>query len=174
MALQRSQSEDIATTRSYLDIPLAEMQRAYESQSAGIDSIKATIKTVFGSASLIVSLIGALQLFTTSADPLWLPVYQGTLVVIAVLYIALIIVCVAGMWPVYVYHPLNAKWDQLTTLFQEMTDLEMTRMHLSSVLQAIEKNAPIVKRFYRLEISALIILPVLVLLILFLAWIPRM
>ena len=159
---------------SYLDIPVLEMQRTYEKQSAGIDTIKSTIKTVFGSASLIVSLIGALQLFTKPVTAEWLPMYQNLLVVIALLYLALIVVCVAGLMPVYVHHPLNANWDQLTTTFKNMNELEMKRMHLSSILQAIEVNAPIVKRFYRLQVGALVILPVLVLLILFLAWLPRM
>jgi hypothetical protein len=49
MAIKRSHSKSSTATRSYLEIPLAEMQRAYERQSAGIDSIKSTVKTVFGS-----------------------------------------------------------------------------------------------------------------------------
>jgi len=161
------------TKHSYLDFPLIEMQRMYQGQSNGIDSIKATIKTIFGSSSLIVSLIGALQLFTKPISATWLPVYQGVLIVIALLYLALIIVCIAGMWPVYVYPPLNAVWKQLTETFQNMNDEEMESMYISAILQAIEKNTPIVKRFVRLERIALFLLPVIVLLILFLAWIPR-
>jgi hypothetical protein len=122
---------------------------------------------------LIISLIGALQLFTTTVTPESLPLYKIVLLIIAILYVALIIVCVMGMWPVYVAQPLNANWDQLTKTFKDMDDLEMTRMHLSAVLQSIERNAPVVKRFYLLEITALIILPIIVLLILFLAWLPR-
>jgi hypothetical protein len=168
LAAKQSQS-----TLFHLDIPLSEMRRSFQAQSDGIDSIKGTIKTVFGSASLIVSLIGALQLFTTTVAPQWLPWYQIALVVIAVLYLALIIVCVAGMWPAYLYPPLNPKWDELTTTFQNMNEQEMTTMYLSAVLKAIQLNKPIVRRFVRLEITALILLPILVLLILFLAWLPR-
>ncbi len=160
--------------RSHLDIPLFETQRTYEQQLAGLDSIKVTVRAVFGSASLIVSLVGALQLFTTAVAPQWQTTYQIILAAIAVLYALLIIVCVAGMWPVYTNPPLAPDWDTLTTTFKKMNDIEMTRMHLSTVLQAIELNRPIVKRFFRFEVAALIILPIIVILVLVLAWLPRM
>lgn len=172
MATKRSEPKKIAT-RSHLDFPLAEMQRMFHSQLDGITSIKTTIRAVFGSASLIVSLIGALQLFTAPVPIEWLPFYRGTLALIAVLYVVLILVCVAGMWPVAINPPLNALWDELTTVFKGKDDQEMITMYLSAVLQAIEFNAPIVKRFYKLQVIALILLPILVVLILSLAWLPR-
>lgn len=173
MAIKRSQSKMTAATRSHLDIPLAEMQRTYQGQSSSIDSIKATIKTIFGSASLIVSLIGALQLLTKPVTVTWLPTYQLILTVIAFLYVALIIVCIAGMWPVRWQHPLNTDWDELTSTFKDMDDDDMKRMHLSAILQAIEINAPKVKRYSRLQMTALFIIPIIVLLILLLAFLPR-
>jgi len=167
----------MATTKKsqkyHLEIPLLELQRSHDAQLAGIDSIKTTVRAVFSSASLIVSLIGALQLFTVKIAREWIFVYQGVLVTIALLYLALIIICIAGMWPVRIFPVLPPRWDTLTTTFQNMNDEEMTTMHLSAVLQAIDKNGPIVNRFYRLEVAALFILPVLVLLVLFLAWLPR-
>jgi hypothetical protein len=54
-----------------------------------------------------------------------------------------------------------------------MSEKEMTTMHLSAVLQAIELNKPIVKRFYRFEQISLILLPIIVILILLMAWLPR-
>ena len=159
--------------RSHLDIPLAEAQRSYEDQLSGLDSIKTTIRAVFSSASLIVSLGAALQLLTVTVAPEWFGVYRTLLTVIAILYAALIVLCISGMWPVYTHYPIPLDWDQATSLFKEMTDLEMTRMHLSAVIDAIERNRPIVKRFYRFEQAVLIMLPIIVALILALAWLPR-
>ena len=166
-------TKKVLSKRSNLEIPLIEMRQSLQNQLAGIDLMKGTIKTVFGSASLIVSLIGALQLFTTNVAIAWLPVYQGLLIALAILYFGLIVICVLGMMPIRTTPVLPHNWDTLSVTFQNMTDHEMTAMHLSAVLQAFDYNKPLVIRIYRLQVTALIILPVLVLLILFLAFLPR-
>jgi hypothetical protein len=158
---------------SNLEIPLFEMQRSLQNTLDGIDLMKGTIRTVFGSASLIVSLIGALQLFSTTVATAWMPVYQGMLIAVAALYLTLIVVCVLGMLPIRTSPVLPYDWDTLSVTFQNMTDHEMTAMHLSAVLQSLEKNTPLVNRIYRLQVAALAILPILVLLILGMAWLPR-
>lgn len=164
----------IVSKRSNLEIPLLEMQRSLQNLLAGIDLMKGTLKTVFGSASLIVSLIGALQLFTTTVAAAYVPWYQGLLSAVAILYLALIVVCVLGLLPMRTAPVLPYDWDTLSLTFQNMSDAEMTAMHLSAVLQAIEKNTPLVHRLYRLQLAALVLLPVIVLLILCLAGLPRL
>lgn len=159
--------------RSNLEIPLLEMQRSLQNMLAGIDQMKDTIKTVFGSASLIVSLIGALQLLSTTVATAWMLYYQIALIAVAVFYLALIVVCILGMMPMRTTAVLPYDWDTLSVTFQNMTDHEMTAMHLSAVLQSLEKNTPLVNRIYRLQVAALVILPILVLLILFMASLPR-
>jgi hypothetical protein len=164
----------MTTTVSHLDVPLEEMQGTYTSQLAGIDTIKTTIRTIFGAASLIVSLASALQVFAVRPVPAdWLNTYQNGIVFIAVLYLALIIVCIAGMWPVYIWRPLLPEWDVLTTVYKGLDEEQTKAKKLSSLLNAIELNQPVVTRFYRLQVTALILLPLLVLLLLLLAWIPR-
>lgn len=159
--------------QDHLTIPLHETQQAYQAQAAGMDGIKTTIRTVFASSSLIVSLVAALQLLTANVANGWLGVQHLLITAIAVLYVLLIILCVVGMWPVLYNIPLPMHWDVLTTTFQKMTDHEMTSMHLSAILQAIELNRPIVKRFMWIQRIILILLPLIVLLALLLAWIPR-
>jgi hypothetical protein len=158
---------------SHLDIPLQELQRTYENQLAGIDSIKTTVRTVFGSASLIVSLASALQLLTATVAPASLSLYRMGVAVIALLYLVLIAVCIAGIWPVYTVRPLAPEWDELTTAYKNMDEEQMKSKQLSSLLNAIDMNRPIVKRFARLQATALILLGVIVTLLLSLAWIPR-
>jgi hypothetical protein len=150
------------------------MQRTYDSQLAGIDSIKTTIRTIFGAASLIVSLASALQIFALRPVPAaWLNTYQNGIVIIAILYLALIVVCIAGMWPVYIWRPLLPDWDELTTAYKDLDEQQTKAKQLSSLLNVIDLNKSVVIRFYRLQVTALILLPLLVLLLLLLAWIPR-
>jgi Na+/melibiose symporter-like transporter len=161
------------TKKTHLDIPLAEMQQSFKNELAGIDSMKTAIRAIFGSASLIVSLIGALQLITAPVPKHLLPTYQMALIGLAVLYLILIAVCVAGMWPVKIYPVLPYDWDRLTVMFKDKSDVEMQQLHLSQTLHAMEDNRPLVDRLYKLQIAALVVTALLVLLILFLAFLPR-
>mgnify|MGYP006947920316 CR=1 FL=1 len=62
-------------------------------QVDGVDGIKATARSLLSAASLIVSLIAALQLLTAQVAPGWLPVYWIGIGLTAVIYLALIIAC---------------------------------------------------------------------------------
>lgn len=158
---------------AYLDIPLREAQRAFSMQSDGVEAIKTTIRTVFSASSLIVSLVAALQLVTANVAPEWLTVYQWLIVVIAVLYLLLIVMCVLGMSPVNYNLPIEMEWDVLTMAFQNLNEHDTLTKYLSSILNVIDLNRLIVARLLRIERAVLILLPIIVLLILALAWLPR-
>lgn len=157
----------------YLEISLAEMQRDLELQIGSFDTIKATVRSVLSSASLIVSLVGALQLVTARIDPAWLCLYRSGVILAAVLYVALIVLCIAALWPVRVWSPLKPEWDNLVTTFKDLNDEDIISKYLSSVLNAIDKNAPLLKNYIRLQMAALILLPLIVMVLLSLALIPR-
>ena len=159
--------------KSLYDFPLQETQRAYEEQFKSIDSIKQTIRTVFGASSLIVSLTSGLQLVSNVIDPDWIGLYQTGIVSSAALYIFLIVLCITGMWPTSLYGPVLLEWDVLTTAFAGMNEEDQKAKYLSSLLNVIEINSPQVKRLMILQRAALITLPVLVTALLLLAFIPR-
>lgn len=163
----------MATNSKYLDIPMSEAQRNYALQSDGMDHMKTTMRTVFGSASLIVSLVAALQVMTQPAAPAWMLVQQTILIALAALYVLLIGLCMAGLWPVFYHTPLPTDWHVLTKTFQHMNAEEMTLMHLSAVIKAVELNRPIAHRYLVIQRLVLLLLPLIVLLALSLAWIPR-
>lgn len=156
------------------DVPLQEMKRMYAEQGSGLEAIKTSVRTVFSAAGLILAVLGALQVFTASVDPAWQTLYVSVLAAIFLLYLVFIAVCIAGMWPVYWYPVFDDDWDQLTTTFQNMTRDQEDAMYLSALLQALDKNAPIVRRFARLQKTALMLFPMLVMLSLSLAFIPRL
>jgi hypothetical protein len=157
----------------FLEIPLAEMKRTLDRQVDGLDTIKATVRSVLSAGSLIVSLVAALQLVTAKIDPKWFWLYKDGIVLAAVLYVALIITCILALWPTTVVGPIKPDWDILTTAFKGLSEKEAFLEQLSSILNAIDLNRPIVNRYKYLQMIALALLPALVLVLLLLAFIPR-
>jgi hypothetical protein len=158
---------------NYLDIPLEVMKKDLENQVGSFDTIKATVRSVLSAASLIISLVGALQLVTVHVAPAWLWLYWSGVILAAVLYVTLIVVCIIALMPVRPWLPIKPEWDNLTTTFKGMNEEEINLKYLSSILNAIEKNTPVIEKFVCLQRVALILLPVIVIVLLSLALIPR-
>jgi len=135
--------------------------------------MKATLRSILSSASLIVSLISAIQLLTLNILQDWIWLYHLGIWLTAVLYIALIIVCAMGLWPTYVVGPISSEWDELTTAFADLSEYDILLKELSAVLNATELNAPVVKRYRKLQTVALVLLPTIVVILLLMALIPR-
>jgi len=159
--------------KSLYDFPLQETQRAYEEQFKSVDAIKQTIRTIFGASSLIVSLTSGLQLVSNTIEANWVGLYQAGIILGAVLYVLLIVLCIAGMWPTSLDGPIQLEWNVLTTTFAGMNEEDQKAKYLSGLLNAIEINSPQVKRLVILQRAALITLPVLMTALLLLAFIPR-
>jgi hypothetical protein len=157
----------------YLEIPLEDVRQDLNQQIGGIDTIKTTMRSVLSAASLIVSLVGALQLLTVKIAPAWMWLYQVGIVLAAFLYLALIVMCILALWPVHVWSPIAADWDELTTAYKGLDEKEALLKRLSAVLNAIDQNTPLVRRYARLQMAALVLLPAIVLVLLLLALIPR-
>jgi hypothetical protein len=158
----------------YLLIPLAEMQKTFDLQLASFDTIKTQSRALFSSASLLVALVSALQIFSnTSFPPEWLPWYRAGLVLAGLLYVALIVLCSLALWPAAPVLPIDAKWEELATTFKGLSEQDRLLKHLSGVLNAIDLNRPLVKRYTRFSKAATLIFPLIVITLLLLALIPR-
>lgn len=156
------------------DLPLEEVKRAYEEQLKSVDSIKQTIRTIFGASSLIVSLTSGLQIMSSIIVPERQGVFIAGIVAAAILYILLIFFCIAGMWPTSLAGPIKMDWDVLSTVFVNMTEEDRKAKYISGLLNAMKINQPVITRLVMLERAALIALPVLVTLLLILAFLPRL
>ena len=155
------------------DISLKEAARALEEQYKSVDGIKQTIRTVFSSSSIVISLTSGVQLFSGSVDANWSGLYIAGIVTAAVLYLTLIVFCILGMWPINFYTPVKMEWNILTSAFSGKDEAEISLKHLSAILNAINLNDPKLKKLLKIELVALIIMPLLVTLLLLLAFIPR-
>jgi quinol-cytochrome oxidoreductase complex cytochrome b subunit len=103
----------------------------------------------------------------------WYWVYQFGVGAIIVLYIALIVVCIVALWPVEIFNPIAPEWDLLTTAYKGLNEKETVSQRLSSVLNAIELNKPLLKRVTKLQATALVLLPTLVVILILLTLLPR-
>lgn len=157
----------------YLEISFDEMQRLYAAQVSGFDSIKTNVRAVLSAASLIVSLVSALQILTVRVVPGYLWLYQTGVGLAAILYVVLVSLCIMALLPIKVITPLSPDWDELVTAYKGLSEKEALMKRLSSTLNAIESNQPMVERFRKMQMGALILLPVLVVMLLLLTLIPR-
>ena len=157
----------------YLKTSLHYTQKTLDRQVDGIDTVKTNIRAVLSAASLIVSLVSAMQFLTLKIDTNWIWLYHSGVIATAVLYVALIVVCIMGLWPTYVVGPVKTDWDELTTAFKGLSERDALAKELSAVLNSIELNSPIVKRYRNLQMIALALLPLIVILMLLMALIPR-
>ena len=157
----------------YLEIPLEVMKMDLENQAGSFDTIKATVRSVLSAASLIISLVGALQIVTARVAPAWLWLYWSGVILAAMLYVTLIVVCSMALMPARTWLPIRPEWDNLTTTFKDKNEEEILLKYLSSILNAIDKNSPVLQRFVRLQKVALILLPIIVIILLSLALLPR-
>ncbi|RJX17551.1 MAG: hypothetical protein C4575_12980 [Desulforudis sp.] len=140
-----------------------EMQRLFNAQMATIENVKTNAQNILGSASLIVALVGALQIF--NAGPRLLP-YTILVVIISLLYILMVICCIGAMFLTNIAMPVKANWDVLfETYINHPDNIALYRQMLSQLLNVFELNKPMIARRSRLANIATVLLPIIVVLL---------
>ena len=157
----------------YLEIVIEDMQDTFVRQLAGIGKVKDGVRSYLGAASLLISLVGALQILTVRVSLEWFGWYQVGLGAAGALYVILISLCAIALFPVGVKGPIAPDWDELTTSYQGLSKEDALLKRLSSILNAIDANRPVVKKMSRLGIAIGTLLPFLVIIFMLLAMIPR-
>lgn len=127
-----------------LNIWIAEMQSLLKNQLETFEVFKSTTRTIFGGSSLILALVSILQVFNVNVQASWYWVYVSGIILLAFLYLILIALCIRILMPVKVHGPIKADWDEIYDAFMEKSKVEILRQQLSSILNAIELNRPIV------------------------------
>ncbi len=156
-----------------LQVSIEEMQKAFDREMASFDTVKANNRTIFTAASLLVSLLSALQILSARVDPAWLVAWRSGLIFTAVLYIVLIIICVYSLRPLDVYGPVKADWDTLMEAFYGKTDEEILLLRLNSIVDTIQVNKTMLRKSASVNRWASVLLICLVALLFSLALIPR-
>ena len=156
-----------------LRLALEETQRVLERQLASVDSVKAGIRLYFSSTSLLVGLMGALQIFTTNIQPGWQAWYYGGLALVLGLYLALLGLFLVSLWPTRMFLPVQASWKELVATFHDKSEPEAVDLLLSGVLNAIDLNRPILNRLARLHQAISVLFGLEVIALVLLAFLPR-
>lgn len=155
-----------------LQICVEEMQKAFEREMASFEAVKSMARSVFSAASMIVALLGALQILTVRVVPGWFVVWQVCLGAAMVLYVALIVLCFLAFTPQDVPGPVKVDWQVLMDSFYgEGEKAVLTR--LSSLVDTINANKLVLRRSVFFSRAAGLIFVVLVVLLLSMALIPR-
>jgi hypothetical protein len=153
---------------------IAEMKYLLEQQYQGIEATKSTAQHILSAASLIIALIGALQLLNVQVDPEWATAYNYLVVISIGSYVALIICCVIVIRPAQVYVPTSANWGELYSKFVgHRDDLDVLKQQLANYLNVINLNEQIVITRRRLATIASVLLPIIVIILFTLSAIPR-
>jgi hypothetical protein len=156
-----------------LQVSTEEMQAVLKRQYDGMDAIKATARSFFSAASLIIALLGALQIFSARVDPVYQALYPYGIVAALVLYIALVVSCSLALLPVTMKGPIAASWDVLSESLIGKEDRDILEMLLSGLLNAIQLNVPILKRMRLAAVISGALLVLEVCLLVALSLVPR-
>lgn len=148
------------------EIAIQEMRYLIEDQSKSLELAKSTAQNVLSAASLIIALVGILPVLNASQQYNHTQCHWGLILLAAVLYTLLIIVCVYILGLQNFHGPIAADWPELYNSFVKHTDKTMIlKTRLSAYLNALELNKPVVNRKTRLANLAAALLPAIVILL---------
>lgn len=154
---------------SNLDIKtmLEDMQSHIEKQSIGIAAVKDTARSIFGAASLIVALIGALQVFDAPVpDGAFGVVYRIGVVLIMILYPLLIVLCLKTLAPVIFYGPIKPELEILRETYTGKDEREILKQRLVNCLNVIPKNEAAIQKRRKLVNASGVVLVFIVIIML--------
>jgi hypothetical protein len=140
-----------------------EMKFLLAEQTKSIELARTTTQQVLGAAGLIIGIIGILPIsnpaFATDRSAMSL----GLLGLAALLYTALIILCVLNLTLSKYYGPFQADFDKLyRDIVNHPNDNAMYKMMISIYIDTIEHNRPIMKFKVRIANLGLILLATII------------
>lgn len=168
------ETEIVIENRFGYEIIASEMDKRLESIYTGIDETKKTFRSLFSAASLIVALLGALQIFSSKVAPGYEIYYYVLVGVSLALYILLIGGCIWMLAPIMVHGTTPENWDMLYDKFASLEDdRDVLKQLISNYISSINKNEIIVQKRYQRGKYFLYILPIIVVLLFVIGFLPR-
>jgi hypothetical protein len=147
-----------------LKIAIDEMKQNLTAQFAGIDSIKSSARTIFGAASLVISIISAFEIGKMRQS--WY------LLALLILYILLVIMCIYILSPVKMDLPVKSDWSEIYE-FLMGDKIQVQRTWVYSYINTIRKNKIVLSIRSYLTILASILLAIIVILIILMSFFSR-
>lgn len=156
-------SERQAVQESGYRQAIAEMERLLDAQMKNIADIKSNAQIILGAASLIVALVSALQTFSPAVPS---PAYTALAIVISVLYVIMVVCCIAALFLARVLQPVKADWDVFYEVYINQSDnIARYQQILSAQFNVFALNKPMISRRSWLVNAATLLLPVIVVLL---------
>lgn len=151
----------VALTRWYMD-----------DQEKSMYTLRDIAKTFFGAGSVLVSIISVLNIFVGSVAPGSVGLYNALILLLAAVYVGFVVVNLFAIRPTYWHKPFPENYDILIeSLCVEAEEREA--MLLSAHLKTLELNKPLIEAKNKLVLFSGGMLGALVLILLILAFIPK-
>jgi hypothetical protein len=167
------ENELIENTYGY-KVTIEELRSSLDRVYDGFTELKNAVRSIFGTTTLIVSLIGALKIFSAQVSPPYLMCYNILLVIVMALYIVMIIGSVYIQNPKLIVSPTPADWETLESAYVlDKDNSDVSRQLISSYINAIVENQIIISRHYKLTWGISAILPIIIIILLVMSLIPR-
>lgn len=155
-------------------ISIEELKLRLEEVYGEVAVTKATFRSIFSAASLVVSLIGAVQLFSSAIVPEYQLPYWILLGASLILYVILVGGCIWMLSPIKLTGTTPAELDYLKERFiAKDKRSEVYQQQIVNYVQAIEMSEKEIRKRYRWEKPLLFILPIIVILLLVIGLLPR-
>ena len=156
------------------ELSLSEMKRRLQGVFNRVDETKKTFRSILSAASLIVALLGALQIYSSQVEPGYEVHYYVLLGSALFLYLILIIGCIWMLKPLDIVGPIPEDWDLLYKhLASKKEDIEIYKQLVSNYIGAIDDSNAIIEKRYRWSSWFLYLLPIIVTLLLVIGFLPR-
>jgi hypothetical protein len=117
---------------------LEEQRRAFDAIGVASGILDGKLQTLLGSASLIISLVGTVQIAVLRQTGGW-AFWLGLAVIIS-LYIWMVNIIIGGLRPLEYLTPVSDDWNQLTEQFFEVSENEGLNQQISNYLEYTEQN----------------------------------
>jgi len=117
---------------------LTELRSTLSAQMSNVDGLDSKLRQLLNSASLILSIVTALQITTGIRQNGLL--YLGLLVIALVLYVWLIVVIIRGMRPLFYNAPIPPKWEDIKEHYFGKDEEAALDSLIVTYLAALDKN----------------------------------
>jgi len=149
-------------------ISIEEAKKNFESNEISAKVVRDISMAIFQSASLIVSIVAALQLFT-NIDFVIQNEYQRNLFFsIGTLYLVLLVICIYLLLPIKWFTPFPNDYKKISNMLFDKTDNEVIDQFLVNYYEAIRVNNISMKYKKMGMFAACLLLVVIIALLLFL------
>jgi hypothetical protein len=133
---------ELKTVEDYSGLKVAadEMKKIFGYQLDEVTAYKDTMKSYFGAASLVVTILASLQILFGTVAPAWAGLHQFLVILAIAFYIALTLLSIFIFIPTTLQAPIDSDWDVLQETYFQKNEEEVLRLLISSYLNAIDLN----------------------------------